>query len=162
MFSISKYDIISNFLFPKFNQPKESRFKIFFSSIQNVPQKAKTNNYSISIEKIESGEDKRTTVLIKNIPNFISKDIFLKVLEGIGNINYLYLPFNKFTCKNLGYAFVNVVNYKNIINLYNRLTHYDFDEFEVGKSIEISYYKIQGRSNLCKMFLKNKFNYLNY
>ena len=156
MFSISKYDIISNFLFPKFNQPKESRFKIFFSSIQNVSEKAKTNNYSISFEKIESGEDKRTTVLIKNIPNFISKDIFLKVLEGTGNINYLYLPFNKFTCKNLGYAFVNVVNYKNIINLCNRLLKYKFDKIEDGKPIQINYYRVQGRTNLSKMLSKNK------
>ena len=158
----SKYEIISYFLFPKFSHPKEGRFLKFFYFLNKKKKNKTFNNFTIYYEKIENGDDKRTTVIIKNIPNYITKENFSNILEGIGNINYLYLPYNKNSNQNLGFALVNLVNYKNIINLYNRLTHYDFDEFEVGKSIEISYYKIQGRSNLCKMFLKNKFNYLSY
>ena len=153
MITLSKYIIISNFLFPKFTQPMESRFTNFFSYIKRS-NKIKNYKYnSISFEKIENGEDKRTTVLIKNIPNSITKELFYGILDGVGNINYLYLPFNKQTNKNLGFAFVNMINYKNIINLYKRLTNYQFKEIE--KPIEICYYKIQGRINLSKMFSKH-------
>jgi protein phosphatase 1 regulatory subunit 42 len=131
----------------------ESRFTNFFSYIKRS-NKIKNYKYnSISFEKIENGEDKRTTVLIKNIPNSITKELFYGILDGVGNINYLYLPFNKQTNKNLGIAFVNMINYKNIINLYKRLTNYKFKEIE--KPIEICYYKIQGRINLSKMFSKH-------
>jgi protein phosphatase 1 regulatory subunit 42 len=131
----------------------ESRFTNFFSYIKRS-NKIKNYKYnSISFEKIENGEDKRTTVLIKNIPNSITKELFYGILDGVGNINYLYLPFNKQTNKNLGFAFVNMINYKNIINLYKRLTNYKFKEIE--KPIEICYYKIQGRINLSKMFSKH-------
>ena len=62
----NKYEIISHFLFPKFTQAKESRFINFFSSLS---YKKKYNNhlnqYFISLEKIENGEDKRTSVIIK-------------------------------------------------------------------------------------------------
>ena len=86
----NKYEIISHFLFPKFTQAKESRFINFFSSLS---YKKKYNNhlnqYFISLEKIENGEDKRTSVIIKKIPNNLTKENMKQILEGIGNINYL-------------------------------------------------------------------------
>ena len=159
MLTLSKYLIISNFLFPKFTQPKESRFASFFSYIKKTNKIKNYKYYSISFEKIENGEDKRTTVIIKNIPNSITKESFYQILDGVGNINYLYLPFNKQTNKNLGFAFVNMINYKNIINLCKRLIEYQFKDIE--KPIEIYYHKIQGRINLSKMFLK-QLNDINY
>ncbi len=152
----SKYEIISNFLFPKFTHPKESRFLNLFYFINKKKKNKTFNNFTIYYEKIENGDDKRTTVIIKNIPNYITKENFCNILEGVGNINYLYLPYNKNTNQNLGFAFVNVVNYKNIINLCNRLLKYKFDKMEIGKSIQINYYRVQGRTNLSNMLSKNK------
>ena len=151
----TKYEIISNFLFPKFTQPKQSRFLKFFSSLShNNNHNKQFNEYSISIVKIENGEDKRTSVIIKNIPNTLNKENIKQILEGIGNINYLYLPFDKVMNRNLGFAFVNVVNYKNIINLYNRLKEFKFQNDEFKNIIEINYSKVQGKNNLSKMFAK--------
>jgi RNA recognition motif-containing protein len=151
----NKYEIISHFLFPKFTQAKESRFINFFSSLS---YKKKYNNhlnqYSISLEKIENGEDKRTSVIIKNIPNTLNKENIKQILEGVGNINYLYLPFDKVMNRNLGFAFINVVNYKNIINLYKRLKEYKFENNEFKNNIEINYSKVQGKNNLSNMFAK--------
>jgi hypothetical protein len=56
--------------------------------------------------------------------------------------------------RNLGFAFVNVVNYKNIINLYNRLKEFKFQNDEFKNIIEINYSKVQGKNNLSKMFAK--------
>ena len=151
----TKYEIISNFLFPKFTQPKQSRFLKFFSSLShNNNHNKQFNEYSISIVKIENGEDKRTSVIIKNIPNTLNKENIKQILEGIGNINYLYLPFDKVMNRNLGFAFVNVVNYKNIINLYNRLIEYNFENMLLNDNIEVYYSKIQGKNALSKMFAK--------
>ena len=104
--------------------------------------------------KIKNGEDKRTSIIIKNIPNTITKEYIKKVLEGIGNINYLYVPYDKVINRNLGFAFVNVVNYKNIINLYNRLIEYNFENMLLNDNIEVYYSKIQGKNALSKMFAK--------
>ena len=149
----TKYEIISNFLFPKFTQPKQSRFLKFFSSLShNHKDNIQFNHYSISLEKIENGEDKRTSVIIKNIPNTLTKDDLKSILEGIGNINYLYLPFDKVINRNLGFAYVNVVNYKNIINLYNRIIDYNFENLNFNKAVEVYYSKVQGKNSLSKMF----------
>jgi len=151
----TKYEIIVSFLFPKFKQPKQSRFLKFFSSLNdNNNQNKQFNQYSISIEKIENGEDKRTSVIIKNIPNTLNKENIKQILEGVGNINYLYLPFDKVMNRNLGFAFINVVNYKNIINLYKRLKEYKFENNEFKNNIEINYSKVQGKNNLSNMFAK--------
>ena len=148
----TKYEIISHFLFPKFSQPKESRFvKLFSLNFKN-------NKYSISLEKIEKGEDKRTSVIIKNIPNKITKASIQEMLNGIGNINFIYLPFNKNTKKNFGFVIINVVNYKCIINLCKRIYEYNFNNFQIDKPIQVSYCKIQGKINLSKNISKNHKN----
>ena len=112
------------------------------------------NQYFISLEKIENGEDKRTSVIIKKIPNNLTKENMKQILEGIGNINYLYLPFDKVINRNLGFAYVNVVNYKNIINLYHRLKEYKFDNMELNQQMEVYYSKVQGKNNLSNLFAK--------
>ena len=151
----TKYDILLKFLFPKFSQPIQSRFVNFFSfSNKNTINKNKVS-FIISLEKIEKGEDKRTSIIIKNIPNSINKEYINEILLGVGNINYLYLPFDKYSNKNLGFAYVNVVNYRSIILLYNKLKEYKFDKFKMKKHIEIYYSKIQGKKELTKMFKKH-------
>lgn len=151
----TKYDILLKFLFPKFSQPIQSRFVNFFSfSNKNTINKNKVS-FIISLEKIEKGEDKRTSIIIKNIPNSINKEYINEILLGIGNINYLYLPFDKYSNKNLGFAYVNVVNYRSIILLYNKLKEYKFDKFKMKKPIEIYYSKIQGKNELTRMFKKH-------
>ena len=151
----NKYEIISHFLFPKFTQAKESRFINFFSSLSYKKKyNYHLNQYSISLEKIENGEDKRTSVIIKKIPNNLTKENMKQILEGIGNINYLYLPFDKVINRNLGFAYVNVVNYKNIINLYHRLKEYKFDNMELNQQMEVYYSKVQGKNSLSNLFAK--------
>ena len=155
----TKYEIISNLLFPKFSQPRESRFLIFFSSLSDKNKTHKQYNYKyISIEKIEKSEDKRTTVIIKNLPKHLTKNNIKDILEGIGNINYLYVPYDKVINRNLGFAFVNVVNYKNIINLYNRIIRYNFENMLFDDNIEVYYSKVQGKNALSDMFSKKNCN----
>ncbi len=154
----TKYEILLRLLFPQYSHPTQSRFIKTFQIIKN--KQIKNRNYvsfTISFEKIENGEDKRTSIIIKNIPNSINKDYINEILKGVGNINFLYLPYDKYNKKNLGIVYVNMVNYRSIILLYNKLKGYKFDNFDLKKPIEIYYSKIQGKEGLSKMFRNNKF-----
>ena len=151
----TKYEILLKLLFPKYSQQPQSRFVKFFSIKNNKTITKNQSSFTISLEKIKKGEDKRTSIIIKNLPNSINKEFINEMLLGVGNINYLYLPFDKYSNKNLGFAFVNMVNYRSIIQLYNKLKEYKFDKFEMKRPVEICYSKVQGKNELSQMFKKN-------
>ena len=148
----SHTDIIIELLFPHFSHASESRFTSFFSTLNKKAHYSKHQSCTISLPKIESGEDRRTSIIIKNLPPAVTKEYLRSVLVDVGNINYVYLPFDKKNNKILGFAFVNVINYKTILHLYHKLYGKKFDDFDMKKQIEICYSKVQGKSELIKMF----------
>ena len=155
----TQIDILMELLFPKYTKMSHSRFISYFS---DIPERKRTNTrskkktFNISIEKIENGEDKRTSVMIKNLPSSITKEHFKNILGDVGNINYVYLPYDKKNNKFLGFAFVNVVNYKTLIQIHHKLYGRKLDNYEMKKNIEICYSKVQGKNELIQMFSKNK------
>ena len=156
---LTKNEIILQFLFPKFKPALNSRFISLFPTNKN--KKINCNNcdsFDVSIEKILNGEDKRTSIILKNIPFQMTKKELNNLLEGIGNINYLYLPFDKNSKKNLGFGYVNLVNFKNIINLCDRIKEYNLSNKNLKKNIEIYYSKPQGKLALSKMFEKREYS----
>lgn len=152
-------DIIIELLFPRYVKVNHSRFISFFSDISEKKRnilKPKKKSLNISIEKIENSEDKRTSVMIKNLPSSITKEHFKDILGDVGNINYVYLPYDKKNNKFLGFAFVNVVNYKTLIQIHKKLNGKKLDNYRMKKNIEICYSKVQGKNELIQMFSKNK------
>ena len=150
-------DILLEFLFPKFSRPPSSRFLSSFASPskeKDFPNKKVNKSIVISIDKKREGDDKRTSVMIKNLPLDVTKMYINEMLRGVGNINYLYLPHEKYTNKCLGFAFVNVVNYKNIIRLYNKVNGVKLEKFEMKRPLEICYSIVQGKAGLAEMFGK--------
>jgi len=60
----------------------------------------------------EPRQDQRTTVMLRNLPNNYTRDMFLCLLdeEGLSNLyDFVYLPMDFGRDANLGYAFVNFV-----------------------------------------------------
>ena len=156
-------DILMEFIFPRYNKVNYSRFISDFSEKFEKRRnifRSKKKSFSISLEKIENGEDKRTSVMIKNLPSSITKEDFKTILGDVGNINYVYLPFDKKKNKYLGFAFVNVVNSKTLIQIYNKLYGKKLDNYQMKKNIEICYSKVQGKNELIQMFSKNKMMHL--
>ena len=156
-------DILMEFIFPRYNKVNYSRFISDFSEKFEKRRnsfRSKKKSFSISLEKIENGEDKRTSVMIKNLPSSITKEHFKTILGDVGNINYVYLPFDKKKNKYLGFAFVNVVNSKTLIQIYNKLYGKKLDNYQMKKNIEICYSKVQGKNELIQMFSKNKMMHL--
>ena len=149
-------------MFPKYKRDlKCSRFRDLFNQL-SAKNKSRKNlskaqkNEEILIERILSGEDKRTSLLLKNIPKEMSKTSLLEILSGVGNINYLYLPFDRNTNLNEGFAILNIINYKNVINICNRLNSVHMEDYQLLKPIEITYSKIQGKDKLTQLFWNKK------
>jgi protein phosphatase 1 regulatory subunit 42 len=140
--------------FPKFEKREESRFNKFFSENKGnsfIGKKLQLNGH-----KIFTGEDKRTTILIKNIPRNMTKNQLKLILEKIANINYIYIPLFMLSADNLRCAFVNVVNSKSIIDIYLKLKKINFVYDNPNTKIEITYSQLQGKKALIDNFKEER------
>ena len=65
--------------------------------------------FVLNVARVEMGEDARTTVMIKNIPNKYSQRNLLELIDvGYGGAyDFFYLPIDFKNKCNLGYAFIN-------------------------------------------------------
>ena len=137
-----------------FSHPKESRFRIFFNGIK---YKKRKKTMRVIPRNIMLGLDKRTSIIIKNLPENITQEQFKQiVLKFNPYIDYYYVPKNIKTRKKLRVAFVNVLNYLQIVPIYMGLIYktkfvYNSPEIEM----EICYSKVQGKDELIKRFLLN-------
>ena len=104
------------------------------------------------MENIEIGSDQRTSIMIKNLPTDASKDKIFAWIKKLCKINYLYIPTNNRN-KILGFAFVNVENYKDISIIYKELN----GKIISNKKVEICYSKKQGVNSLTKSFGSDHF-----
>jgi len=148
------YKKIIDLIFPNFEKHQESRFNKFFKEIGNTNVEdriLKLNDY-----KINTGEDKRTSIIIKNIPKNMTRNQFQMILENIANINYLYIPLSMLTKDNLRCAFVNVVNPRSIIDIYLKLRKINFKYDNPNTKIEILYSSLQGRKALINNFREER------
>ena len=148
------YNKLIDLIFPKFEKREESRFNKFFSENKGnsfIGKKLQLNGH-----KIFTGEDKRTTILIKNIPRNMTKNQLKLILEKIANINYIYIPLFMLSADNLRCAFVNVVNSKSIIDIYLKLKKINFVYDNPNKKIEITYSQLQGKKALIDNFKEER------
>ena len=142
-------------LFPRYEQKKESRFSNFFSKCKNYETREE-KKFELNGHKILTGEDRRTTILIKNLPKNMTKNQLKLILEKIANINFLYIPLFMLTKDNLRCAFVNVVNSKSIIDIYLKLKKLNFEYDNPNTKIEICYSYLQGKKALLDNFREER------
>ena len=153
-------------LYPKLSHPQKSRFSHFFNtsnpiqvnysfpvdSLSSFQITKPKNRLAISTENIDSGIDTRTSIMIKNLPTSLSKDKATMWIQSICDVDYVYIPVEETGNKILGFAFVNVINFKDIllfcdeVNSNKNLTNV--------KKVEICYSKMQGVGSLMKAFGK--------
>ena len=149
--------IILSLYYPQFYSPINSRFESFFNSLEKEGNNSnlKINKSKIIFpEKIARNEDKRTSLLIKGIPDYYSKNDIINYITKFGNINYFYIS-KKVKNKNTLIAFINLINYKSIIPLFMNLRNLKFTNCGNIYNIEITYSKIQGKQNLKQYIKKN-------
>jgi hypothetical protein len=154
------YDqIILSLYYPQFYTPINSRFETFFNSLEKKENNSnsKLNKSKIIFpEKIARNEDKRTSLLIKGIPDYYSKNDIINYITKFGNINYFFISKNVKN-KNTLIAFINVINYKSIIPIFMNLRNLKFAISGNIYNIEITYSKIQGKQKLKQYIKKNIF-----
>ena len=138
--------------------------KICNNNVINILKKnQKPNSYEINIKKILTFEDKRTTLMIRNIPNKFTKDNFLYLFnkEFEGKFNCFLLPTDFNEKKNFGYCFINFLNPLDIIYFYYKFNRKNWPGTNSKKICEIIYSKIQGINKMIRhypiksIFIKN-------
>ena len=91
-----KDKILIQLYFPNFISPPSSRFESLFNVLNKNDGNKKTNeSYLIFPERIIRAEDKRTSILIKNIPKNIKKKEIRSLVEKYANINFLRITHDK-------------------------------------------------------------------
>ena len=133
-----------------FQYPSESRFKEFFTQHK---AKKKRKTMMVNPKNVNLGLDKRTSIIIKNIPDYISDDQFRSIILNLNkNIDFFYVPSNIKTRKNLRVAFVNVLESKQIVPIYMGLYKMKFVYSSPNIEMEICYSKVQGKEQLMRRF----------
>ena len=108
-------------------------------------------NRPIYPEKIMQGEDKRTSIVIKNIPKNVKKKDIRNMVEKYGNINFLVIS-KDVEKENYINAYLNMINYKSIVPIYMGLRKVNFNYQGIITNIQIIYSEAQGKAELKKIF----------
>ena len=158
--------LILKLLFSGLNSPRESRFvKYFYTNKpeqKKNPSKKSQKSLNIEPDNIISGKDKRTTIILKNLPSDISKENLKKIIEPLGNINFIYIPLliknkNKL---NLPCAYINVINYKTILKIVEKFNQIKkLNQLSKSKdflNVDIFYSGTQGKHALINRFILEK------
>ena len=158
--------LVLKLLFCGFSYPRESRFIKIFHKSKYFPKHylKKSNEKTLNIEPINiiNGKDKRTTIILKNLPNDISKEDLKLIIEPLGNINFIYIPLliknkNKTT---LPCAYINVINYKTILKIVQKFEQFKNLNLMQGNKdlskVEIFYSGTQGKYALINRFSLEK------
>ncbi|KAK5713077.1 hypothetical protein LTR15_011438 [Elasticomyces elasticus] len=108
---------------------------------------------TVEVWKIENGQDVRTTVMLRNIPNRMSCHDLKRVLDenchGNYDFSYLRIDFEKGT--NVGYAFVNFAEPQHIVPFVNEHAGRRWQS-DNPRCVELSYATVQGYDCLVEKF----------
>ncbi|KAF4373220.1 protein MEI2-like 2 [Cannabis sativa] len=110
--------------------------------------------YQLDLDKIVNGEDARTTLMIKNIPNKYTSKMLLAAIDEFhrGTYDFLYLPIDFKNKCNVGYAFINMVSPAHIIPFYKAFNGKKWEKFNSEKVASLAYARIQGKAALVTHF----------
>lgn len=117
------------------------------------PKKDATN---IDLMAIDAGIEKRTTVMVRNIPNKLEFDDFKRFVDQTNRDTYefLYLRFDFCNRCNVGYAFISFTKPEHVKLFVQSRTGMKWSQYNYNseKVIEIRFARIQGCENLIQKF----------
>ncbi|PIN13824.1 hypothetical protein CDL12_13552 [Handroanthus impetiginosus] len=111
-------------------------------------------HFQLNLDKIRSGEDTQTTLMIKNIPNKYTSKMLLATIDEHhkGTYDFFYLPIDFKNKCNMGYAFINMLSPLNIIPFYEAFNGKKWEKFNSEKVASLAYARIQGKAALVAHF----------
>ena len=130
-----------------------------FISFSSMSEKAIPMMYNldspkniINLDNILKSRDKRTTLIIRNIPNKYTISLLLEELnQNFENkFDIVYLPQDYINNSNLGFGFINFVNHMHLILFYDEFVGKKWNCFNSKKRCQLAYSKYQGKNELMK------------
>ncbi|CAN6331707.1 unnamed protein product [Urochloa humidicola] len=120
----------------------------------NTAQSENKKQFELDLDRIAKGEDPRTTLMIKNIPNKYNCKLLLAVIDENhrGTYDFIYLPIDFKNKCNVGYAFINMTDPQHIIPFYKTFNGKKWEKFNSEKVASLAYARIQGRNALITHF----------
>ncbi len=111
-------------------------------------------NYNLDIQEIAAGNDKRTTIMIRNIPNKYTQIMLLSEIDVVFKQGYdfFYLPIDFKNRCNIGYAFINFIDPQRIIPFWDEFNGQRWHNFNSEKICAMSYARIQGKASMIARF----------
>ena len=113
-------------------------------------------NLELDLEAVENGLNTRTSLMVRNIPNKYTQkmllDEFTENNHGPGIIDFFYLPIDFKNRCNRGYAFINFVDYHDILKFHRQYFGQHWRTFNSDKICNITYARIQGKAAMLKRF----------
>ena len=130
--------------------------------IKKTNKNLDTPRNKIYLENIIRQKDKRTTIMIRHIPNKYTIKLLVNELNLYFKDKYdlIYLPIDIVNCCNLGFGFINFTNNFHILSFYEHYYGKKWRKFNSDKKCELAYAKIQGKDNLMKNIILSE-NYNN-
>ncbi|XP_071726540.1 protein MEI2-like 2 isoform X2 [Rutidosis leptorrhynchoides] len=121
---------------------------------QSGSQTDSKKQFQLDLDKIRSGDDTRTTLMIKNIPNKYTSKMLLAAIDeyNSGTYDFLYLPIDFKNKCNVGYAFINMLSPAHIIPFYQAFNGKKWEKFNSEKVASLAYARIQGKMALVTHF----------
>ncbi|KAL9256923.1 MEI2-like 4-like protein [Drosera capensis] len=115
---------------------------------------ADKKQYELNIDGILRGEDTRTTLMIKNIPNKYTSNMLLATINENhrGVYDFIYLPIDFKNKCNVGYAFINMAEPLHIVPFYKTFEGKRWEKFNSEKVASLAYARIQGKDALVSHF----------
>ena len=161
--------IIQNIFFPNNNKKNIIQTKLN-NNIQNPnkkKEKSKKNKSNldspklmIHLDNVLKLKDKRTTLIIRNIPNKYTIQLFENEINKYfyGKYDILYLPLDFVNKTNLGFGFINFIDPIHILYFFSEFIGKKWNIFNSDKRCQLAYAKIQGKNALLKYICKKNVN----
>lgn len=110
----------------------------------------------LNIETVKMEKDTRASLMVRNIPNKYTQSMLLSELKegghGPGVIDFFYLPIDFRNKCNRGYAFVNFVDFRDVVAFHEAYNGKHWKIFKSDKICDITYARIQGKAGMMKRF----------
>ena len=111
---------------------------------------------TIHLDNVLKLKDKRTTIMIRHIPNKYTIELLMQEINSNfeGKYDVLYLPMDFLHNSNLGFAFINFIDPMHLIFFYDEFIERKWNLFNSGKRCQLVYGKLQGKNELLNYIKK--------
>ncbi|XP_077212120.1 MEI2-like protein 1 isoform X2 [Tasmannia lanceolata] len=136
---------------PPFDSPNE---RVRSRRNEANSNQADKKQYELDIDRILHGEDTKTTLMIKNIPNKYTSKMLLAAIDEQhrGTYDFIYLPIDFKNKCNVGYAFINMIDPMQIVPFFQAFNGKKWEKFNSEKVASLAYARIQGKAALIAHF----------